>query len=409
MINPEIHVKKFGGTSVGSIERLEQVADRVAKGQSQGQQPVVVVSAMSGETNRLTHLARQINPYHKGPSYDMLLASGEQVSIALLALALEKRNIKATPLLAYQVGIRTDALFSRARIQSIRTGPIKECLKKGHIPLIAGFQGVTNGNTITTLGRGGSDTTAVALTVALGQKECEIWTDVPKVYTADPHLIENAKPISKLSFEEMMEMASLGSRVLHCRSVEIAAKYKVKIHVRSSYEEGEGTWIVPKEELMEQPLVSAVTHDMNTAIIKMHPIPKGTKFIAELFNKLAEQNISVDVISQSYNTEGQRLAFSVPEEDLEESRDIVHQMISPQQVHLIKNLAKLSVVGVGMAHHSGVAGRFFKALNRIGLDMHLVTTSEIKISAIIDKKHLLSAEKAIHKEFKLDRITRENA
>ena len=399
----KMHIKKFGGTSVGSIERVEQVANRLAKAQKQGQRPVVVVSAMSGETSRLHNLARQINPFHKGLAYDMLLASGEQVSIALLSLALEKRQIKTTPLLAYQVGIKTDALFSRARIKSINTGPIKACLKKGHIPLIAGFQGVTNGNTITTLGRGGSDTTAVALAVALKQSECEIWTDVPKIYTADPRLIEKAQPILKLSFEEMMEMSALGSRVLHCRSVEIAAKHKIKIHVRSSYEEGEGTWIVPKEELMEKPLVSAVPHDMSQAIIKMHPIPKGTKFIANLFNKLAQQNISVDVISQSYNKEGQRLAFSVSEEDLEESQNIVHKIIGPQKVQVIKNLAKLSIVGVGMAYHAGVAARFFKALNRTGTDIHLVTTSEIKISAIIDKKQLLPAKRAVHKEFKLDR------
>ena len=401
-MNPsQIHIKKFGGTSVGSIEKVERVADRVAKDQKKGQKPVVVVSAMSGETNRLTGLARQINPSHKGLAYDMLLASGEQVSVALLSLALEKRKVKTTPLLAYQVGIKTDKLFSRARIQRINTEPIRACLKKGHIPLIAGFQGVTNGNAITTLGRGGSDTTAVALAVALKQKECEIWTDVPKVYTADPRLIESARPIAKLSFEEMMEMAALGNRVLHCRSVEIAAKYKVKIHVRSSYEEGEGTWIVPKEEMMEKPLVSAVTHDMNQVIIKINPAPRGTGFIAELFHKLARQNISVDVISQSYTKEGQRLAFSISEEDLEESQNIVHKMISPQKVYVIKSLSKLSVVGVGMAYHAGVAARFFKALNRINSDIHLVTTSEIKISVIIDKKHLLLAERAVHKEFKL--------
>ena len=401
--HPKIHIKKFGGTSVGSIEKVQRVADRIAQDQKSGQRPVVVVSAMSGETNRLTQLARQIQPSHKGMAYDMLLASGEQVSVALLSLALEKRKVKATPLLAHQVGIRTSALFSRARIQSINTAPIRKCLKKGHIPLIAGFQGVTNGNAITTLGRGGSDTTAVALAVALKQKECEIWTDVPKVYTADPRLIEKAQPISKLSFEEMMEMSALGSRVLHCRSVEIAAKYKVKIHVRSSYEEGEGTWIVPKEELMEQPLVSAVTHDMNQVILKIYPAPKGTQFISKLFQKLAGQNISVDVISQSYNKEGQRLAFSISEEDLEESQNIVHKIIKPQKVYVIKNLAKLSIVGVGMAYHSGVAARFFKALSQLNLDLHLVTTSEIKISAIIDKKHLLPAKQAVHKEFNLDR------
>ena len=398
----KIHVKKFGGTSVGSIERIEQVAERIARDKSRGQKPVVVVSAMSGETNRLTMLAKQIAPACQGPAYDMLLASGEQVSVALLALALKKRNIKATPLLAHQVGIKTDSLFSRARIHEINTDQIRKCLEEEHIPLVAGFQGITNGNTITTLGRGGSDTTAVALAVVLKQSECEIFTDVPKVYTADPNLIEQATQISKLSFEEMMEMSSLGSRVLHCRSVEIAAKYKIKIHVRSTFEETEGTWILPKEELMETPLVSAVTQDMKTVIIKMYPVPGGTVFITELFDKLAEKHISLDVISQSYNKEGQRLAFSINEEDLEETKKIIYKMIDQKKVSIIENLAKLSIVGVGMANHPGVAARFFKALNRIRMDIHLVTTSEIKISIIIDKKHLLPAAQAIHEEFKLE-------
>ena len=399
MNTQQIHIKKFGGTSVGSIERIERVADRIAK--NKGQKQVIVVSAMSGETNRLTNLAKQISSLNKGPAYDMLLASGEQVSVALLALALEKKNIKATPLLAHQVGIKTDALFSRARIQEIDTDQIRKCLDAGSIPLVAGFQGVTNGNTITTLGRGGSDTTAVALAVAFKQKECEIFTDVPKVYTADPRLIEEAVPILKMSFEEMMEMSSLGSRVLHCRSVEIAAKYKVKIHVRSTFEDTEGTWIVPKEELMESPVVSAITHDTNTVIVKMYPVPGGTEFITKLFKTLAEANISIDVISQSYNKEGQRLAFSIREDDLEETKSHIYKMIDQKKVSIIQNLAKLSIVGVGMANHPGVAERFFKALNHPKMNIHLVTTSEIKISAVIDKPLLSQAAKALHKEFNL--------
>ena len=400
-MNNCIHIKKFGGTSVGSIEKIERVADRIAKDKHQGQNPVIVVSAMSGETNRLINLAKQISQDCRGMAYDMLLASGEQVSVSLLALALKKRNVKATPLLAYQVGIKTDAFFSRARIQEIDTEQIKNCLDKDYIPLVAGFQGVTNGKTITTLGRGGSDTTAVALAVAFRQSECEIFTDVPKVYTADPRLIEKAVQIPKLSFEEMMEMSYLGSRVLHFRAVEIAAKYKIKIHVRSSYEETEGTWIVSKEELMESPLVSAVTHDMKTVIVKMYPVPNGTGFISELFSALAEHNISIDVISQSYNKEGQRLAFSISEEDLEETKKIVYKIIESEKVTVIESLAKLSIVGVGMANHPGVAARFFKALDKINMDVHLVTTSEIKVSVVINKKYLSQAAEAIHKEFKL--------
>ena len=230
-------VKKFGGTSVGSIERITGVARRIAEDKARGEHPVVVVSAMSGETNRLIRLAGLICPHSKGLAYDMLLASGEQISAALLALALEKLGIQAVPLLAHQVGIQTDSVFSKARIQTIHTDKVRQCIQKGQVPLIAGFQGVTHENAITTLGRGGSDTTAVALAVALQQSYCEVFTDVPKIYTADPRLVKTAGQIVKLSFEEMMEMSSLGSRVLHFRAVEIAAKHNIRIHVRSSYDE----------------------------------------------------------------------------------------------------------------------------------------------------------------------------
>ena len=398
----KINVQKFGGTSLGSIERIEKIADRITYSKSQGKKLVIVVSAMSGETNRLDQLAQQVS-LKKGPAYDMLLASGEQVSASLLALALEKRGLKATPLLGYQVGIKTDDLFSRARIREIDTEQLIKCIGNNSIPLVAGFQGVTTQNQITTLGRGGSDTTAVALAAALKQKCCEIFTDVEKVYTADPSLLKPAFQISKLSFEEMMEMSSSGSRVLHCRSVEIAAKYKVKLHVRSSFDETDGTWIVPKEELMETPLVSAITHDLDTVIVKMFPIPKGIGFISKLFDSLAKKAISVDIISQSYNSDGQRLAFSINKEDLLETKSTVYQHIDKNKVSIIENLAKLSVVGVGMANHPGVAARFFNILNQEGLDLHLVTTSEIKISAIIDKKYLSQAMKSIHEEFQLGR------
>ena len=399
---PEIMIKKFGGNSVGSIERISAVADRIVKDyQSSGKKQVIVVSAMSGETNRLVKLAQLMHPHYKGLAYDMLLASGEQVSIALLSMALDKRNVKSVPLLAHQIGIKTDALFSRARILDISSDILHQHLKEKDILLVAGFQGVTGQNNITTLGRGGSDTTAVALAVALKQSTCEIFTDVPKVYTADPRLIADCEQISYLSFEEMMEMSSLGSRVLHSRSVEMAAKFKIKIHVRSTFEEGEGTWIVPKEELMENPIVSAVTHDEQTVIIKMFPLPRNLDFITSLFNQLADKGISVDVISQSQHQEGQRLAFSINTEDLEDAKKIIFKLIDKKQVIIIEDVAKLSIVGVGMAGHPGVAARFFKVLNTLDLELHLITTSEIKVSAIIDKKHLSVAAKALHEEFKL--------
>ena len=399
---PDIMIKKFGGTSVGSIERIEAVADRIVKDyQSSGKKQVVVVSAMSGETNRLVKLAQLMHPHYKGLAYDMLLASGEQVSIALLSMALDKRNVKSVPLLAHQIGIKTDALFSRARILKIPTNTLYQYLNERDVLLVAGFQGMTGQNKITTLGRGGSDTTAVALAVALKQSTCEIFTDVPKVYTADPRLIPDSRQISYLSFEEMMEMSSLGSRVLHSRSVEMAAKFKIKIHVRSTFEKGEGTWIVPKEEFMENPIVSAVTHDAQTVIIKMFPLPRNLDFITSLFNQLADKGISVDVISQSQHQDGQRLAFSIHTEDLEDTKKIIFKLIDKKQVIIIEDVAKLSIVGVGMAGHPGVAARFFKVLNKLNLELHLITTSEIKVSAIIDRKALSLAAKALHEEFKL--------
>ena len=398
----KLMVKKFGGTSVGSIEKIEAVADRLVSDRARGERPVVVVSAMSGETDRLSALAHRVHPHSRCAAYDMLLAVGEQVSTALLALALEKRGVKAQPLLAHQAGIYTDSFFSKARIQKISTDKILHCVQKGWIPLAAGFQGMTSQNNITTLGRGGSDTTAVALAAALKQPACEIFTDVPKIYTADPRLLK-ASQISYLSFEEMMEMSALGSRVLHHRAVELAAKCGIRLHVRSTFETTKGTWILPKEELMETPFVSAVTHDSKTAVIKMVSAPKGTAFMNRLFSRLAKQLISVDIISQSDQEQSQRLAFSIMRDDLHETKKIVYQLLSPKQVFIIDDAAKLSIVGVGMAGHPGAAARFFKVLHKAGGVLHLVTTSEIKISAVIDKSYLRTAARALHQEFGLDK------
>ena len=293
MNSNQIVVKKFGGTSVGSIERIEAVAERVIRDLNKGEKPVVVASAMSGETNRLVALANQIDSNYRGPAYDMLVASGEQVSIALLAISFEKRGYKAKPLLAYQLGIETDKLYSKARILNIKTEALHRWVDEGIIPIIAGFQGVDEEMNITTLGRGGSDTTAVAIAAALNSSSCEIYTDVPAVFTADPRLVPKAKEIAALSFEEMMEMASLGSKVLHIRSVELGAKHNVKIHLRTTFAEREGTWIVSEQNLaeyqkgkekMENPLVAGVTHDASTVVIKLNPIPSDTSFLANLFH-----------------------------------------------------------------------------------------------------------------------------
>lgn len=401
----KITVKKFGGTSVGSIERIEAVADRVIRDVKAGQKAIVVASAMSGETNRLVDLGNKINPNYRGPAYDMLVASGEQVSIALLAIAFEKRGYKARPLLAYQLGIETDNLYSKARIMNIRTDVLKNCLEQNIIPIVAGFQGVDSDLNITTLGRGGSDTTAVALAAAVGAYDCEIYTDVPKVFTADPRLVKKAREIDSLSFEEMMEMASLGSKILHIRSVEIGAKHNVRIHVRSSFEDREGTWIVPEGEIMENPLVSSVTHDPNTVVIKLYPVPTGTEFLADLFTRLANRGVSIDIITQSQTEQGQRLAFSVTQEDLPLANQILDEILSGQKVDRVtmEKMAKVSVIGVGMRNHPGVASRFFKVLAQHSIPVHLVTTSEIKISAVIEHEHLTLAAEALHTEFSLDK------
>lgn len=398
-----ITVKKFGGTSVGSVERIEMVAERIFQDQKMGQNPVIVSSAMSGETNRLVRLANEVDPLNRGPGYDMLLASGEQVSIALLSLALEKRGVQAVPLLAHQLGIHTDSIFSKARIQNVDGEKLQEIVNSGKTPIVAGFQGMSNNYQITTLGRGGSDTTAVAIAAAVGADSCEIFTDVTGVFTADPRLVKRAQEIPYLIYEEMMEMASLGSKVLHFRCVELAVKFGVKLHVRSTFEPREGTWIGPEGENMENPLVSSVTHDASTVIVKIFPTPLDQGFKAKLFGLLAEKGIVVDIITQSHNEEGQRLAFSISEEDTLPAEKLVKQLISSEtRVDVLRNLAKISTIGVGMRNHPGVAARFFQVLDGLGITTHLVTTSEIKISAVIDKAELPKAAEALHKEFQLD-------
>jgi aspartate kinase len=403
-IDPQILVKKYGGTSVGSLERIEKIADRLAFDISTGQKPIVVASAMSGETNKLVAMAEQIDADYRGPAYDMLVASGEQVSIALLAIALNKRGIQAQPLLAYQLGIQTDSLYSKARIEKVNGDRLLDLCARGIVPIVAGFQGVDEHLNITTLGRGGSDTTAVALAAAIGARECEIYTDVPAVFTADPRLVPQACELKKISFEEMMEMASLGSKVLHIRCVEMGAKYGVRIHVRSTFESRDGTWIVPEGEVLEQPVVASVTHDPNTIVFKLFPIPPGTAFLAKLFQTLAEQGVGVDIITQTESSEGQRLAFSVAKEDVALTKKALKQVLSEEtKILMIEDMAKISVVGVGMRNHPGVAARFFETLARHEIPVHLVTTSEIKISAVIKQSNLSTAAKALHTEFHLDK------
>jgi aspartate kinase len=403
MLTSNIFVKKFGGTSVGSIERIENVAEIVHQGIKNGEKPIVVVSAMAGETNRLVRLANDIYPNYRGPAYDALLASGEQVSMSLLAMALEKRGIHTESFLGFQLGIHTDSIFSRARIQSIDSSKLLNCIEKNQVPIVAGFQGIDSMYRVTTLGRGGSDTTAVALSAALPGSVCEIYTDVSGVYTSDPRFVKKAKKIKELSFDEMMEMASLGSKVLHFRCVELAAKYNTPIHVRSAFEDVEGTWILPEDKIMENPVVSAVTNEMETAIIKIFPIPESITFLSDFFNKLSEKEIVVDIISQSIMDEGQRLAFSIPQSDWALASTLVKDLSGPKaSIQYMDEMAKVSIIGVGMRNHSGVAARFFTVLAKLKLAPQLVTTSDIKISAVVPEARAQEAVIALHTEFGLD-------
>ncbi len=395
-------VKKFGGTSVGSIEKISAVADRLLEDCEKGEQPIIVISAMSGYTNFLVEMAHKINPHPQGEAYDMLISSGEQISVALLSLALKKRGIKNKPLLGYQAGIQTDSFFSKASIQSIKTDKLEELLDKGFMPLVAGFQGVTKENQITTLGRGGSDLTAVALSAALKIDICEIYTDVLGVFTGDPKLIPKARKQDEIGFSEMMEMACLGSKVLQIRSVELAGKYSIKLHVRHSLEKSEGTWIIKKkEEDMEGSVVSAIAHDLNTQVVKLKSLPSGIDFISDLFVELGKKSVFVDIISHSEIAGQSRLSFSIPKTDSKVCLKVLENLTEKENISLIDNVAKISVVGVGMASHSGVAGRFFSIIKKIKAKLYLVTTSEIKISAIIDEKDLKNTAIALHDEFGL--------
>lgn len=396
----KVIVRKFGGTSVGSIERIESVADRIAC--DERNRSIVVVSAMSGETNRLVALANQIDPAERGPAYDMLLASGEQVSVALLAMALSKRGLQAQPFLAYQLGIQTDMVFSKARILAIDSAKLQALLDRGITPVIAGFQGVTKDWKLTTLGRGGSDTTAVAIAAALGLDECEIYTDVSQVFTADPRIVPDAKPIPILSFEDMMEMAHLGSKVLHPRSVEIAAKFGIRIHLRSSFSNEPGTWIQSKESNMENPAVSAVTHEAKVALFELSPVPFETQFLSVLFTQLKNAGIGVDIISQIER--GRGVAFSVSSDDVEPTKTTLKKFLDPKvDIQIREDVSKLSIVGVGMATHPGVAATFFTALTNVKSPLYLVTTSDIKISVLINRSQLEIAAQQLHTAFELEK------
>jgi aspartate kinase len=401
-------VQKYGGTSVGDVERIKNVARRVLNTKNQGHELVVVVSAMAGETDKLIRLAQQITPVPDERELDVLVSTGEQVSIALLAMALKSLDCDSKSYLGFQIKIATDSVFGKARIASIDSEKMRQDLKEGRVVVVAGFQGVDDSGNITTLGRGGSDTSAVAVAAALEADVCEIYTDVDGVYTTDPNVYPKARKLSRISYDEMLEMASLGAKVLQIRSVEFAKKYDVPIHVRSSFNDNPGTIVCKEDKEMEKVVVSGVTYNKNEAKIEVMRLPDIPGVAAKLFKPIADANIVVDMIIQTSSTEKgcADVAFTVPKSDFAKTLQIVKETnkeFGGKEVKFNEDIAKVSIVGVGMRSHSNVATQMFSALAKDGINIHMISTSEIKISCIIDSKYTELAVRALHDAFELDK------
>lgn len=400
-------VLKFGGTSVGSPDRIKSVAERVLRLRGEGHSLVVVVSAMSGETDRLLGLAREIQPRSEGRELDVLLSTGEQVTIALLSMALEARGCPARSYTGGQVRILTDSAHNKARIQSIDDARIREDLGAGRAVVVAGFQGVDETGAITTLGRGGSDTTAVALAAALKADECRIYTDVDGVYTTDPRVVKNARRLERITFEEMLEMASLGSKVLQIRSVEFAGKYNVPLRVLSSFEEGQGTLITTEEGRVEQALVAGIAFNQNEAQLTIQGVPDQPGVAYGILGPIADANIEVDMIVQNIGADQTTdFTFTVNRNDYEKAMDVLQKVaegLGARSVSGDTKIAKISVVGVGMRSHAGIASRMFKALARESINIRMISTSEIKISVVVDEKYLELGVRTLHDAFELER------
>lgn len=401
-----LYVQKFGGTSVGSVERIEAVADRVIATKSQGHDVVVVVSAMSGETNRLLALANAIDEQPSPRELDVLLSTGEQVTIALLSIALEKRGCKARSFTGGQVRILTDESHTRARIKEIDDRNIRRELEQGKVVVVAGFQGIDDAGNITTLGRGGSDTSAVALAAALKADECQIYTDVKGVYTTDPRVVEDARLLRTITFEEMLELASLGAKVLQIRAVEFAGKYKVPLRVLSSFEEDPGTLITLEDENeMEAPIISGIAFTRDEAKVTVSGVPDVPGIAYRVIGPVSDAGIEVDVIVQNVSADGTTdITFTVKRPDCEKARQIIERIgedVKARSVTLDKKIAKISMVGVGMRSHAGVASKMFKTLADESINIQIITTSEIKISVVIEEKYLELAVRALHSAFGL--------
>jgi aspartate kinase len=400
-------VQKYGGTSVGTVERIQAVADKIIETRKQGNQVVVVVSAMSGETDRLLKLARDLAPKPDGREVDVLLSTGEQVTIALLSIALQGKGYPSVSFTGAQVHILTDSAFNKARIIDIDAARVQKALHEGKVVVIAGFQGIDSDGNITTLGRGGSDTTAVAMAAALKASECAIYTDVDGVYTADPRIVPDARRLDRLSYEEMLEMASLGSKVLQIRSVEFANKYKVPVRVLSSFKEGAGTLITDEDEQMEQALISGIAHNRDEAKLTIVRVPDRPGVAYSILGPIADANIEVDMIVQNVSAEGLTdFTFTVHRNDYETALEILEKTsasIGAGGVTGDRKIAKLSIVGVGMRSHAGIASRMFKALADESINIQMISTSEIKVSVVVDEKYLELGVRTLHSAFGLDK------
>ncbi len=403
-------VQKYGGTSVGSAERIKNVARRVAKFKAQGHQVVVVVSAMSGETNRLIALAREIQAQPDPRELDVVISTGEQVTIGLMSMALMSEGLKAKSYTGGQVQILTDSAFTKARIISIDEQQIRADLANGYVVVVAGFQGVDKDGNITTLGRGGSDTTGVAVAAALRADECQIYTDVDGVYTTDPRMVPEARRLKTITFEEMLELASLGSKVLQIRSVEFAGKYKVKLRVLSSFldEPGEGTLITFEEdEKMEQAIISGIAFNRDEAKITVRGVPDKPGIAYQILGPVSDANIDVDMIIQNVGLDSTTdFSFTVHRNEYAKAMDILKKQVQPhigaRDVAGDDKIAKVSVVGVGMRSHVGIASKMFRTLAEEGINIQMISTSEIKISVVIDEKYLELAVRVLHKAFNLE-------
>jgi aspartate kinase len=393
-------VQKYGGTSVADVDRIRNVAGRIARTRAAGHRVVVVVSAMAGDTNRLLALAKAVTPVPDDRESDALVSTGEQVTAALTALALQHMDVPARSFLGHQIRIATDSAYGRARITRVDVDRLQESINRNEVAVVAGFQGVDEHGNITTLGRGGSDTSGVALAAALSADVCEIYTDVDGVYTSDPRIVPQAHKLPRIAFDEMLELASLGAKVLQIRSVEFAKRYRVPVHVRSSFNEEEGTWVVEEEQTMEEVSVAGVAHDRDQAKLTVLRVPDRPGLAAKVFGPIARANIVVDMIIQNASADGTTdVTFTVPRGDYQKAKTLVDataREIGAQGVTGETDVAKVSIVGVGMRTHAGIAARMFEVLAAEGINIQMISTSEIKISVVIDEKYTELAVRTLH-------------